>query len=85
VNRFLAWAVQVTHGPNDRPSSARVAGLMTVTVLQVVFISASAMLIRRGQVDAFTTIFEANAILTAALLGISQVAKFAKGGKVGEG
>ncbi len=79
LQSFLAWAREVSLGPNDKPSSQRVAGLLTVSVLQIIFATASVMLIHRGNTDAFQKLFDSNAILCATLLGLITVSKF--GGK----
>jgi predicted tellurium resistance membrane protein TerC len=70
MDRFLKWACAVSHGPNGTPSSARVVGLLSATVLQAVFIYASAMLIHRGENSAFLETFKMFAIFVAVALGL---------------
>ena len=84
IARFLAWAKEASLGPNNKVSSSRVSGLLSVTVLQGVFVSSSVSLIKAGHTASFVELFQANAILTATLLGITQVSKFAKAKPEGE-
>jgi hypothetical protein len=88
IARFLTWAREVSLGPEGKPSSQRVVGLLSASVLQTVFVGASVMLIRRGQVAAFQAVFDSFALFTATALGILAVNKAVstlKGSKPPEG
>jgi hypothetical protein len=75
MTRFLTWMREVSLGPNGKPSSQRVVGLVSASVLQAVFAGASVMLIRRGQNAAFQSLFESFALFTTAALGILAINK----------